>query len=170
MACRRSVKDSLQAGEQFAFGAALKYLGNENPARFENFFGDGKGGLGERHDPQMVGRGVPGRGRRHVAQDDVGAAAERQFDRRSRLGIAQIHAQQASAGEWGRLGEVDAQHAPAHADALDCYLGPTAGCAAEVDDPAVRPQQAEALVELDQLESSTRSVALPARRGHIGIV
>ncbi len=43
------------------------------------------------------------------------------------LGIAQIGAQEAGAGERRGLGEIDAEHAAARADARDRDLGPAAG-------------------------------------------
>ena len=56
------------------------------------------------------------------------------------------------------------------ADANDGNLDPASRCATEIDDAVARPQQAKALVELDQLEGGARPVAEPTRLGDVGIV
>src|SRR6516165_1857203 len=103
----------------------------------------------------MVGRGV---------------AAEDGTNRDEGRRVADISGQQHGAGQRGRLGDIDTDDNPVTADARDGDLGPAARRAAEIDDTLAKPQQAKALVELDQLEGGARSVAEPPRFGDIGVV
>ena len=68
-----------------------------------------KGVLGQRDDAQMVGRGMAGRRRRHVAQHHIGRAAERRADALGGGGIAEIAGQQGARRPIGSVAvEVDA--------------------------------------------------------------
>ena len=125
----------LQHGEQFALGSALEYLGEEGAAWSEKLGGDGEGVLGECHDAEMVGCGVAGCGGSHVAQHDIGRAAERGCDRCRRQRLADIAGEQGGAGDRSGIGEVDADNGATTADACDGDLGPAARRAAEIDNP-----------------------------------
>jgi len=57
--------------QQCALGPAVKYFGNKSAARTQDFRSDRERRLGQRHDPQMVGRGMAGGRRGHVAQHDI---------------------------------------------------------------------------------------------------
>ena len=65
--------------------------------------------LGQRHDAQMVGRGVPGGVGRHVGQHEVGLAAQQ---RRSRPAcrIGEVALQEVGAGDRIDRQQVDADH------------------------------------------------------------
>jgi len=118
----------------------------------------------------MVGRGMPGRRRGHVAQDDIGETAQRSGERGRRRRITNIGTKQSGAGKRRGLGDIDANDRATTADPRDGDLCPATWSAAKIDDTPARPQQTKALVELDQLECGTRAVAEPARFGDIGIV
>lgn len=166
-------KGPLQRGEQRALGAALEYFCDEGPAGLEDLGRNRERGLGERDNSQMVGRGMAGRRRRHVAQNNIGEAPERLSDRRRDGRVVNIGAQNCGAGDRRGLGDVEPhdEAAPgAGANALDGDLRPAARRTAEIDDAPAGQQQAETGIELDQLESGARAVAEPARFGDIGVV
>src|SRR5271166_7009450 len=102
----------------------------------------------------MVGRGVTGRRWRHIAQDDVGEAAEGQRDHVARRRIANVRAQQGGPEHRRGLGEVDTDDDAAVGTVfatsdypLDRYLGPAARRTAEIEDTLAGPQQPISLVE-----------------------
>ena len=66
----------LEQVEKVPLGAALKGLGKKMPAFRKNINGKMRGDLAEMHRAQMVGTLMPGGGRRHVRDDEVGRAAE----------------------------------------------------------------------------------------------
>jgi len=83
-------EDLLQLREERALCAALEHLGYKGAAGSEDLPGDNECRLGEGDDPQMVGRGMPRRRGRHVAQHDIGQIAELGPDGSHRGGIINI--------------------------------------------------------------------------------
>ncbi len=156
-----------ERGEQGALGAALKDLGDKPAARPEDRLGKSKCVLGQGDNAQMVGRGVPRRRRRHVAQYEVGRAAERHANGIGGGGIAEIADEKARPGNRVGRVEVDTDH-----DGVPLYgdLGPAAGSAAEIDDTPAGRQEMKAGVELDQLEGGARAKPLPLRLGDKRVV
>ena len=116
----RSAKARFSAASSVALGAALEHLGDKGAARRQHGLrAKAKAVLGQRDDAQMVGRGVAGRRRRHVAQHEIGRAAERRADRRQRLGVEEIAA--AAGSRRARIGRQRGRcrrRAPLGADAL----------------------------------------------------
>jgi hypothetical protein len=82
----------------------------------------------------MVGRGVAARGRRHIAEHNIGKTAELGFDGRCDGGVVNIGAQNCGSGYWCGLGEIDPYDGAA-AGTLDRDLCLAARRAAEIDDP-----------------------------------
>src|SRR5438105_908292 len=101
---------------------------------------EGEGVLGESDDAQVVGRGMAGRRRRHVAQHDVGEAAERLAGRRWDGGVANVAGENCGAQQRRGRGKIDADDNSVPADARDGDLRPAARCTAEIDDPLARAE------------------------------
>src|SRR4051794_39413965 len=118
----------------------------------------------------MIGGGMARRGRRHVAEHEVGRTAERLPDLIGGGGVGEVALQYGRAGGRVGRGQVDAAHGAARSDALDRDLCPAARRTAEIDDAVAGRQQMKTLVELDQLESGARAVAAKLCLGDIGIV
>jgi len=65
-------KGPLQLGEQRTLCAALEDFHDKATAGFEDIHRHGERRLGQRDDPQVIGRSMAGCRRRHVAQHDIG--------------------------------------------------------------------------------------------------
>ena len=115
----------------------------------------------------MVGRGMAGRRGCHVAQHQIGGAAERGADLSYRFGVAEVALEERCAGQRIGLGQIDADDCRA---GLSRDLTPAARRAAEIDNPRASRQQMKTRVELLQLEGGARPVALAARLGDVRIV
>src|SRR5712671_1841110 len=105
---------------------------------------------------------MAGRSRCHIAQHEIGGAADRSNGGK----VPDIAREEYRAGQRCRLREVHADDAAVAGPAGDTVYGdlrPAARCTAEVDDALARPQQAKPIVELDQLEGGARAVAEPPR-------
>ena len=165
---------ALQGREQFALGAALEDLGDEMTARLQYLKREIGGDLAEVNRAEMVGLAMAGGRRGHVGEDDVGRlAGERVADRLRRLVGEEILLEHDDAGKRIHVEIVDRDDARvgvgrAHPAGGD--LGPAAGGRAEVDDPLARGEQAEAVVDLDQLVGGAGAVAFGAGAGDIGVV
>jgi hypothetical protein len=94
------------------------------------------------------------RRRRHVAQYDIGRAAEFGLDGRRDSCVLNIGLQDRGSGYRRGLREIDPDDRAARADALDGDLGPAAGGATQIDHPAARQQQPR----------SSNSISLKAAR------
>ena len=166
-------KGPLQLGEQRTLCAALEDFHDKATAGFEDIHRHGERRLGQRDDPQVIGRSMAGCRRRHVAQHDIGQITKLNSDRFSKLRVENIGAQNSSAGYGCGLGNINPQDLAAprpRADPRDCHLSPSSWCAAEIDNPAGGQQQAEPIVKLDQLESGTRTITQPTRLGDVRVV
>src|ERR1051326_5616151 len=162
-----------EAGEEVALGAALEDFRDKGAAWAQHGRCKSKGLLGQRDDAQMVGRGMAGRGRRHVAQDEIGGAAERRPDALGRGGVAEIALEQGRARDRVGCQQIDADHRAAvlaGADPGGSDLGPAARGAAEIDNAHPGPQQMKPLVELDQLKRGARAIAQTVRLGDKRVV
>ena len=107
-----------------------------------------------RHDAQMIGLRMAGRGSGHVAHDEIGRPAEQRAQALGRVRVEEIELQ--DLGSFDRLHgrEIDGDDmAPALAGlaALDGDLGPAAGGGAEIDDARARLDKTEAEVEWGEL-------------------
>ena len=79
-------------------------LATNAPPGFRTVSAKANAVLGQRDDAQMVGRGMAGRGRRHVAEHEIGRAAERLADLAGGGGVGEIALQHRRAGD--RVGRV----------------------------------------------------------------
>ena len=163
----------LHRGEHVRLGAALPDLADEGAAGRQHLAGEPERRLQQRHDPQVVGAGVSGRGWRHVAEHDIGLARERVADQRRRRLVEEVGAQHLRPRDGPHFQQVEREHAAAAglpgANAFDRDLSPSPRRGAQIDDARARPQQPEAVVQLDQLERGARTKAAALGFRDVGI-
>src|SRR5690606_27547839 len=95
---------------------------------------------------------------RHVQQDQIGGAVERRFERLRRFVGHEVHLQDRHAFERLGFEQVDADHA-GRGRTLAHHLAPSPRRDAEIDDAFGALEQAEPVVEFDQLVRGAAPVA-----------
>jgi hypothetical protein len=128
----------------------------------------------------VIGPGVAGGGRRHVAQDHVGRAAEGLAQKAGGILGQEVVAQNGGPRDRLHLLDVDGDDPAAlpalsagggagHPHPLHGDLGPAARGRAQVDDALAGGKEMKPVVELDELEGGPRAVAALARLGDVGV-
>ena len=173
-ACRRfDVLDvfevALEFGKQRGFGSALQNLAQKRTALGQHLAGEFDRRLRKRHDAQMVGRPMAGGVRRHIGEDDVGIAAEHFFETIRRGVVEKVEFEEFDPGHRLEFENIERDHPPLGADALERNLAPAAGRRAEIDHAGAFLEQMIFVVDFGELigRARTKTVALGTR--HIGI-
>ena len=158
----------LHAVEDAALGPALKHFRHERPPRRQRLDREVQRQIGQRHDPQMVGIGVPRRIGRHVRQHQIGFPAHQPRQAPRHRVIHEIPLHDGRARDRIDREQVDADHL--RGPALDQNLRPAARRGAKVDAAQPAADEMETLIQLDQLERRARAVALLLCRPHVGVI
>ena len=163
----------LEPVQERPFRPTTQDLGHEGAARLQHLSGEVVRRLGQSHDAQVIGLGIT-RGRsRHVAQYDIGGSLQQFGENLGRVVVVEILGQHGRPGDRLDRRQVDADDRPGGSPGfgpLDGDLGPPAGGGTKVDDACTRLQEAELIVDLQQLEGGTRPVASLLGLGDVGIV
>ena len=160
---------AFQLGDQRRVGPAGEHLGDERPAGPQHIDREGEAGLDQPHRPQVVGHLVAHRIRRHVAEDEVGVAAQRRADQVLGIVGEDVLLKDRHAGDRLDRQQIDRDDRRL-GPRLQHDLTPAARRRAEVDDADNVPEQAEAFVEFGELERGAAAKAGGLRRLDIGVV
>ena len=154
-------KVALERREQARLGAALQHLAEERAVRGERLAREIGRGFSKRHDPEMIGRAMAGRVRRHVGEHDIGRPAEQGLDLVARTRIEKIAPDEVDTGDRCHLQTIGGDNSlplPLRAaDAPRRDLAPAAGRGAEIDHPRAGLEQMLLVVDLDELEGGAAS-------------
>ncbi len=137
---------------------ALEHLGDKAAAIGQHAEREIQRHLGQRHDANVIGRAMPGGVRRHVGQNQIDAAAKQAREPVRHCRIGEIALQQRGTRHRIDGQQIDPDHA--RGAALDRNLRPAARRRAEIEHRHARADQAEAVIQFDQLEGRARTPAL----------
>ena len=98
-----------QRVEELLLCPAAQDLGQERASGGENLLGEGVGRFGERHDAQMVGLRMAGRGRGHVAHHQIGGTPERGADAPRGFGSEKVQLEDFGPGDRLNRRQVDGE-------------------------------------------------------------
>ncbi len=124
--------------------------------------------LGKFLNAQSVRRPVPGGGSRHVAQYAIRQSAKLRRYISTDLQIPEVAPDNRCPGNWNNFVQVDANHGAAIAPNRN--LTPSAWGATEIDDPKIRFENMNPILNFQKLEGRARSIAFPLGRSNIRIV
>src|SRR6185437_392569 len=93
----------LEAGEEFALGAALQHLGEEEAARRQRFAGEIGGELDQARNAQLIGLAMAGGVGRHVRENAVGRPAQPFAQSGGGFGVVEVHAPELYPFDWVHL-------------------------------------------------------------------
>ena len=179
LTCATLAKARFSRATSAGLGAAGQHLGDEGAARLQHVHGELRRRLAERHDAQVVGRRMARGGRRHVREHHVGLAAEPVAHRRVGALVEEVELRAArrpgsARPAAGRSPSTRPTGLPRlraeRVDPRHRHLGPAARRGAEVDHPRAGLQEAEPVVDLDELVGRAAAVALGPRPRHVGVV
>jgi hypothetical protein len=161
---------TLQPIEQRLVRPTLEQLADEGAARRQHRRRRLQCHLRQRHDPQVVRRGMASGVRRHVGQHDIRHSVKRRAHRRLGRRFGEIGLEHGRAGHRVHRQDVERHHLTLRSDGLHGNLGPAAGRGTEVHDAQPRLEQPALLIEFQQLERRPAAEAGRLRRRHIRIV
>ena len=148
----------LEQRQQRGVGAAGQHLGDKCAAGRKLFDREMRRQFDQAHGPQVIGLFVPGGVGSHVGNHQIGRPIERSGQRRGRVIGHEVHLQNGHAFDRVGRQQIDADHRGVGA-VLAHHLRPAARGNPQIDHPPRAFEQAELLVNLDQLE---RGAAAPA--------